>query len=408
MKEKLLVGVLALGACGLRYDGPQETLLSGEEGSPFELHSGDLDRDGDVDLLVEQDFFDNISGLELRIFLNQGDGSLVEGEGIPLEENQFQIGLADLNGDGASDLVLRNEESFFPSEVLLNRGDGTFGGGSFFDTEESTQDATGVTTRLLVGNFSFGDIDNDGDLDMVSPTEVRADQDGFEVTVLFNDGTGAFTARQSFGFSEKLDLVQLGDFNADGLLDIVASEALGGSPLQLFVNQGAGSFAGSLVIPVGPLDDPGNFVQNDNRTLASADLDGDQDLDLIIRDQNALDAPSPVARITILRNQGSGAFTEEVLIEIKENFSGQKLLTQDLNGDGAIDIFTADAGRNRFFAFLNEGGGFSKDRLRLDLKGIGLSTTTTIAEDFSGDGISDLAMLGLSALGDRLLLFIAR
>jgi len=174
------------------------------------------------------------------------------------------------------------------------------------------------------------DFDGDGDLDLAVATYV--------LTLLFNDGTGAFGDLVTFNelWSQS---VACGDLDGDGDNDIVVGSGYIEGNLLLF-NDGSGIFT-----PVeGPATDPETTVLYSNGvTLCDFDSDGDLDLGFATGlDYNA------ERKIEIFRNRGDGTFTHGrgfTVVRYWKDLHG--IACADLEGDGTSDfIGYADAFRN--------------------------------------------------------------
>lgn len=175
----------------------------------------------------------------------RNDGSFTEGlrfqestEGSPLAFTSDQRGLrmstADLNQDGFPDLVLSEigthkhndygPEGKIQRRLLLNRD-----GKSWEDVSEASglfrnsQGEPGHAAAIHI----FGDVDNDGDLDVFSGVytdQSRDDDPGDRSMIHLNDGTGVFTAAESSEISIEKGYATVGasflDYDADGFLDL--------------------------------------------------------------------------------------------------------------------------------------------------------------------------------------------
>jgi hypothetical protein len=121
--------------------------------------------------------------------------------------------VSDFNGDGKLDLAFCNGAQI---GVMLGNGDGTFQPPNYY-----TGDPTGN------GQFSFaiGDINSDGKADLI----VSEFGTTSEFVVFLGNGDGTFQVPETLfsgGHDGELGVVT-GDFNADGLLDVIFSDGLG-------------------------------------------------------------------------------------------------------------------------------------------------------------------------------------
>lgn len=164
---------------------------------------GDFNGDGILDLAVS-----NSLSNQVAILLGNGDGGFQKPIRNSAGPSPGDIAVADVNGDGILDLVVANQTSATVS-ILLGKGDGTF--------------AAPVTYPVAANAVSVqvGDFNQDGNLDLAVGT-----QGPTLVDVLFGNGDGTFQPAISSP-SVTGDLVSgnltIGDFNQDGLLDVVVS-----------------------------------------------------------------------------------------------------------------------------------------------------------------------------------------
>lgn len=161
-----------------------------------------------------------------------------------------------------------------------------------------------------------------------------------------------------------------GDFNGDGLLDVVQSNRVS---LRLFLGGPLGQFLDATTIyDIGGMATIGQ--------VEPADLDGDGDLDVLFHTSNP-------GRIWWADNQGAGTFTAEQLIPGTIN-SPSRLKTADLDGDGDLDVYTSTTSQDRVFWSANLGSaGFGPQQVLPDSGDV---PTSVDAGDFDGDGDLDL------------------
>ena len=141
--------------------------------------------------------------------LNDGTGAFTTGATLSVGFQPNSIALGDLNGDGALDVVTANQNNSSVS-VLQNTNAGT---GTF-------QAATTLNTSSSPTDVKLGDVDGDGDLDLVGPGGT-----GATVSVRLNNGQGGFGGSQEVAVAGAASAVVRGDVDSDGDLDILAGSA---------------------------------------------------------------------------------------------------------------------------------------------------------------------------------------
>ena len=261
----------------------------------------DLDGDGDLDAFVTHF---NVSDV---IYLNQG-GDQNDIEGVFIESGQLlqswntkDVALADLDGDGDIDAV--------------TVGGGSGGGGMLLTNQGGAQSGIEgelISTALLPGSYTdravaIGDIDNDGDLDVVFASDsiyeiLHVNQGGLQGGTI-----GTFvTDDQAILFNLFTHDIELGDLDQDGDLDVIS------------VTSGAGLHRNLFIAP--DCDGNGNPDPCDLQQEPSLDCDGNGELDSCELASGASD----------INGNGILDACEETLF-----------VRGDVNTDGALDI--ADA-----------------------------------------------------------------
>ena len=274
---------------------------------------GDVDGDSDLDLLIPNSRLGTVS-----VRLNNGAGSFSGTTEVGVGAC-VSVALGDLDGDGDLDLLTGGGTlftGFANISVRFNNGNGTFAGTT--------------STGLLAGSLALGDLDGDGDLDLIAANGTNTG-----VNVRLNDGTGTFSPLMPIAMSSNGNLA-VGDLDADGDLDFVISKGLGGMAVGVYLNDGSGRFVMAPDVPVGTTP-----------VVALGDVDGDGDLDIIAADVQGI---STIVRL----NNGSGTFAVAPSVPAVSNSTGIAL--GDVDNDGDLDLLTSNYGSSTVSVRLNQVG----------------------------------------------------
>lgn len=367
--RRIIVGVAAAAvvATGLVAGGPVTGSSATEVGdagryatwagyevgpAPFEALVGDFDENGSPDVAwIHNDFGDNA----LTVTLNLGDGTMSRPTSYPSEGSAFDGAVADLNGDGQLDVVVTT------GIVELYLGDGA---GNFARSEATG----GADSREVVAT----DLDADGDPDLALTTS----RSGPTVTVLINNGDATFEPEVNYPVGQDATGIIDTDSDGDGDTDLVVTgSGFFGSDLTLYplLNDGTGT----LVPAAGQELAPGVVDAH----LATGDLDGDSDEDLVLAGLNT-------AAHYFLFNNGSGQYTP--VVNNRGGYTSGDLETVDLEPDGDLDVLSATWGSSRtgdITVFRNNGTGtFTAEQLDSSQQPTGLAVA-----DFNRDGSVDIA-----------------
>lgn len=339
----------------------------------------DFDRDGDLDIYVT-----NSAGSANSLFANQlaDSGSLgfvdvaAEARVAAADHDSSGVCFGDIDNDGDHDLMVLG--AIMPNRLFENQGDGTF-------TDITAQAGVGGGD-LSTASCTLGDVDGDGLLDIAVANTHTSWNDQFGIVVPY-----------VFSEHNQLFVNQGGNVFAD------VSAASGVETLAGFAPEHAGSASLTWAL-----------------ALVDYDLDGDVDL-FTLDDQGGVPDPvfagddgTPYGLIHLHENDGTGHFvdrTVEAGLAIPGNWMGVDF--GDLNCDGVLDFFATNAGdyapaggppmfplgaRASRWYFGNADGSFSSPGVGDDLVATVFGWGTSIF-DYDNDGDSDIVYHGGIDLG---------
>jgi hypothetical protein len=211
------------------------------------------------------------------------------------------------------------------------------------------------------------DVDGDGWADLIS-----ANFWGGTLSVLTNNGSGGFALSVSLAAGAGSDAVAAADVNGDGRVDLISANGLA-STLSVLTNDGTGGFAvaASPTVGSGPA------------SVAAADVNGDGLVDLISANHGTWEGLGNT--LTVLTNDGNGGFA---LAASPTTDSGPfSVAAADVNGDGRVDLISANEATNTLSVLTNDGSGSFALAASL---AVGRSPWSVVPADVNGDGWVDL------------------
>jgi hypothetical protein len=312
----------------------------------------DLDGDGSPDVLFANGggYYTAADAQPAAVYLNDGKGALSDVSkasfGAPSSRLR-QIAVGDIDGDGDLDVYMPGAYGVDLDRIFVQTAP------KQFVDQAAVRLPKGLKSRA--GAAHFGDVDDDGDLDLVvtdwgtSPLDSPGD-----VRLYLNDGKGRFSTAPQGSLPAPLMAqagntpidVDLQDVNGDGHLDLLVDHRNGLS--RLFLNDGKGHFTDAVFPPK-----QGPYVYN----TEACDIDGDGDLDLLL--DNAAGDLGSGHRTQILVNDGTGHFTDESAARVagEPNTDDNAVKCADIDNDGDFDLIVASLANPSEKLLVNDGKG---------------------------------------------------
>jgi len=253
---------------------------------PYTIVLGDMNGDGKLDVVA--------GGNQTTpgVMLNNGDGTLAPPVMLGMgstEDAASQIALADVNGDGANDVLMTDGQL----EVWLNSGAGTFSGGVQYPVPDHGE------------GLALGDFDGDKKVDAALLGNTGS---GGMVDVVLNAGSGTFSTKPatypvasscSDGGSCVTQGLAAADFNGDGALDLASLDVDGGVSISL--NKGNGTFKPPVASQIAQQS------ENTPTWLVATDLNGDGKPDVVVSQDGS---------VSYALGKGDGTFATPIVIPL--------------------------------------------------------------------------------------------
>lgn len=315
------------GGTGIFTD-QTDTRAAGITGCFRSAEFGDVDLDGDLDLLLGQDY-----NRQMLLLMNNGSGVFTNetaGRIPTLNTSTARATFGDVDADGDLDIALCNSGA-----------SGRFGTGQprLYINDGSARFTDVTATRLPQGNVSqqmdvlFLDADGDFDLDLFLATRATTPN---QSRLWINNGAGTFSNLGNFPNDATAYAYDAGDIDGDGDLDLLGTNA-GSSNQELLARNanGLGTSWTNISTSISP-----NPSSDDNDSKFF-DMDNDGDFDLVIA---TLGSTKRIYRNT----NGLGAFTQVTNVITASTDSSLDVKVADFDGDGDYDIVTGQGESGAF------------------------------------------------------------
>jgi len=321
---------------------------------------GDYDNDNDLDVIVSG-YTGSVR--TTKIYRNDSSGVFTDINVAMEQVNAGSLEWGDYDNDGYLDILLTGSNgTAWITRIYHNNGDGTF------------TDINAGITGAVFGGGTWGDYDNDGDLDIVITGDTGS---GYVSEIFRNDGSGVFTDINA-GLTPLIESsVSWGDFDNDGDLDILLTGYNGNFISKIYSNDSNGVFT----------DINAGLVGVTRSSAAWGDYDCDGDLDIVL---TGYSGSSSISRI--YRND-SGVFTEINCGIPGVNYGSIKW--GDCDNDGDLDVLiTGISGVSEITEIYRNDGSDIFSNFNAGITEAGNSSTSW--GDYDNDNDLDIIITGYS------------
>ncbi len=322
------------------------------------------------DLLISN--YDSGSGSTLQTFVGNGLGGFAAPTTQTVTGNFFKDSLQDVNGDGVIDLVTTNTDATLGKKQFLVRygavpiptgSTGTFGAAQTYSTNSTAQ----------ADPIGWGDLDGNGQLDLLLKTAntISSLQQQPDHSFVVQPSAGApGVSATKLAFSSTPIQTIVGDVSGDLVPDLIALTSTG---LSMRMGYGDSTYADPITVA----------LSGANQTIAAGDLNGDGSQDIVVADSTG--------KLTVVLSDGRGKFVTPQALAATISVGGNPtaLALQDLNGDGKLDLVSANTASGTVSVLFGTGtGSFTTGGTYT----VGTNPKALAIGDLNGDGKLDIAV----------------
>ena len=231
------------------------------------LAAGDFNVDGKLDVAVSY----GCGSAAISVLLGNGDGTFQPLVDYPTASEPLALAVGDFNGDGKLDIATANFGSFagHTVSILLGNGDGTF-------QPHVEYQADGGAAALVAADFN-GDGKLDLAVDCACGHSTTACGRPGTVAVLLGNGDGTFKAPAIYDVDEYPNMITTADFNGDGKLDLAVAD-FDSAKISFLLGNGDGTFQPHFEVS---LVDSLSGLSGGPVGVLAGDFNGDGLLDLV-------------------------------------------------------------------------------------------------------------------------------
>jgi hypothetical protein len=348
---------------------------------PNSVAIGHFNSDGYMDIAV------SAAGKTCSL-LGNGDGTFMGEQAIPqtfgldddIWHNTESITSGDFNGDGQVDLALANRSNNRSGPpnvaVVLNAGDGTF--------HEPVAYVLGPREVRMEVFVRTADLNGDESLDLAVLTSTDSTNG---MAVLLNRGDGTFDKPIRHELDTRLVYLELSDLDGDRDVDVAAVGGVNNRVLVLSFNDGDGRLSRDVITP----------LEYGAETLAIGDLDGDGDADLAVLQVDSRHGGT--RQLSLHFNNGDGTFPDPIIYPLLNFEMPWNVILADLDLDLDLDVAITNHRQvprrgiedHTFSLMFNDGAGGLGERIDYIVPETGESRDLD-AKDMDDDGDLDLVI----------------
>ena len=339
------------------------------------VYIADMDNDGDLDILSASYVDDTIAWYE-----NDGaaDPSWAAADIVTNVDEAHSVFAADMDGDGDMDILSASRDD---DKIYWHENDGA--------ADPSWTAAVVATSADGPQSVFAADVDNDGDMDILSAS--RSDD---AIAWYDNDGAAnpTWTATDIATSADNATSVFVADMDNDGDMDVVSSSS-NDDTIAWYENDGAASnsqtargiSAWTEVVAGSSFDAAGDVVH--------ADIDGDGDLDMVAVSSGNDDD------VSWFINDGSpaGAGWTEVVID-GDLANALSVAVADVDNDGDLDVIASSGtGSDDLLWWINDGSPEGAGWTEVVIEGSCDDCASVYAVDMDADGDIDVVTVSNDA-----------